>query len=147
LNRASHYNPKTEFYKKELAEIFSLIELLKKNAIIPVVKADKQVHFEIKTNEGITYSYEATLLDDINVYNKNDGNANYFVPADKITLAYTKCLIDGVAGKTGYEVTGTLQSIYQSLVSFINKSGTAIVVADVYKVFIDEDGKTLEQLK
>jgi hypothetical protein len=37
--------------------------------------------------------------------------------------------------------------VNQSLVSFINKSGTAIVVADVYKVFIDEDGKTLEQLK
>jgi energy-coupling factor transporter ATP-binding protein EcfA2 len=30
LNRASHYNPKTEFYKKELNEIFGLIELLKK---------------------------------------------------------------------------------------------------------------------
>jgi energy-coupling factor transporter ATP-binding protein EcfA2 len=147
LNRASHYNPKTEFYKKELAEIFSLIELLKKNRIIPVVYSDKPIRFEIKTKEGQTYSYEATLLDDINVYNKNDGNPNYFVPSDVISLVYTKCLIDGVPTKHGQQHKGTLESIYNDLTVYINKSGTAIIEPDLYKVIMDEDGKTLEQLK
>lgn len=147
LNRASHYNPKTEFYKKELAEIFSIIELLKKNRIIPVVSSDKQIHFEIKTQEGQTYSYEATLLDDINVYNKNDGNPNYFVPSDLIALVYTKCLIDSVAVKHGQQHKGTLQSIYNDLTDYINKSGTAIKEPDLYKIIMDENGKTLEQLK
>ncbi|MFN3909259.1 MAG: AAA family ATPase [Flavobacterium sp.] len=147
LNRASHYNPKTEFYKKELAEIFSLIELLKKNRIIPVVSSDKQIHFEIKTQEGQTYSYEATLLDDINVYNKNDGNPNYFVPSDVISLVYTKCLIDGAPVNHGQQHKGTLQSIYNNLTVHINKSGTAIIEPELYKIIMDENGKTLEQLK
>lgn len=147
LNRASHYNPKTEFYKKELSEIFGLIELLKKNRIIPVLKADEQIRFEIRTNEGQVYSYQATVLDDINVYNKNDGGANYFVPADKITLVYTQCLVDDVPGNTGQRKTATLVEHYQGLVDYINNTRTAIVVADVYQVFINEDGKTLEQLK
>lgn len=147
LNRASHYNPKTEFYKKELAEIFSLIELLKKNRIIPVVYSDKLIRFEIKTQEGQTYFYEATLLDDINVYNKNDGNPNYFVPSDVISLVYTKCLIDGVPAKHGQQHKGTLQSIYNDLTVYINRSGTAILEPDLYKIITDENGKTLEQLK
>jgi len=147
LNRASHYNPKTEFYKKELAEIFSLIELLKKNRIIPVVNLSKQIHFEIKTQEGKTYTYEAILLDDINVYNKNDGNPNYFVLVDVISLVYTKCLIDGAPAKHGQQHKGTLQSIYNDLTVHINKSGTAIIEPDLYKIFMDENGKTLEQLK
>ena len=147
LNRASHYNPKTEFYKKELAEIFSLIELLKKNRIIPVVYSDKQIQFEIKTQEGKTYSYEATLLDDINVYNKNNGSANFFVPSDVITLVYTKCLIDGTPSKHGQQHKGTLQSIYNELVSYINKSGTAIVEPDLYKIIKNENGKTLNDIK
>ena len=147
LNRASHYNPKTEFYKKELAEIFSLIELLKKNRIIPIVAYDQQIHFEIKTQEGQTYSYEATLLDDLNVYNKNDGNPNYFVHSDSITVVFTKCLIDGTPGKNGQQVKGTLQDIYNTLLPFINKTGTAIVEPDLYKIIKDVNGKTLEQLK
>lgn len=146
LNRASHYNPKTEFYKKELNEIFGLIELLKKNKIIPIVKKDKQLHWEIKTSEGKTYFYEAILLDNINVYNKNDGNPNYFVPADKITLVYTQCLIDGVPQTTGQRRPGTLTSLYRELLPFINKSGTAIVEADVLKIFKNEADATLESL-
>ncbi|MDR6571035.1 AAA family ATPase [Chitinophaga ginsengisegetis] len=147
LNRASHYNPKTEFYKKELNEIFGLIELLKKNKIIPIVKADKQLQWEIKTSEGKTYSYEATLLDNINVYNKNDGNPNYFVPADKITLVYTQCLFDGAPQNAGQRHPGTLTSVYRDLITYINKSGEAIVEADVLKVFKDLSGATLESLK
>ncbi len=147
LNRASHYNPKTEFYKKELAEIFMLIELLKKNAIIPVVKTDQKITLEIRTTEGNVYYYEASMLDDINVYNKNDGGPNYFVIGDRVSLTYTQCLIDGVPGAAGQRKNGTLNSIYQDLITYINLTRTAIVEPDVLHVFKDENGNTLEQLK
>ena len=147
LNRASHYNPTTEFYKKELNEIFILIQLLKQNRIIPILKADKKIQLEIKTTEGQLFSYEAKLLDDINVYNRNDGTPNYFVATDKISIVYTQCLIDGKIRKSGQRGVGTLTSVYQGLINYINIAGTAIVEADVLKVFKDENGKTLEQLK
>lgn len=105
------------------------------------------MRWEIKTSEGKTYSYEAILLDNINVYNKNDDGPNYFVAADKITLVYTQCLIDGTPQSAGQRHLGTLVSIYRDLVAYINKSGTAIVEADVLKVFKNESGATLESLK
>lgn len=147
LNRASHYNPKTDFYKKEIAEIFSIIEELKKNKIIPIVLANKMIQFGIKTKQGRDYSYEAKLLDDLNVYNKNDGNPNYFSPKDMITIVYTKCLIDGNPLKHGQRHKGTLESIYNDLIRYINNSGTAIVEPNLYEIIMDENGKTLEQLK
>ena len=123
------------------------MEVLKKNTIIPVVKAGKAINLEIRTNVGQVYSYTATLLDDINVYNKNDGNPNYYIPADKITLVYIQCLINGVASNTGQRHTGTLSSIYQDLITHINSTGTAIVEANGFSVFKNENGQTLEQLK
>lgn len=146
LNRASHYNPTTEFYKRELNEIFILIEVLKQNKIIPIVKNGKQLLWDINTTEGRIYSYEATLLDNLNVYNKNDGSSNYFVTDDRISLVYTKCLVDGKSGRHGQTHIGTLNSIYLDLVNYINMSGTAIVETDMYKIFRNEDGQTLEQL-
>lgn len=146
LNRASHYNPRTEFYKKELAEIFKLIVQLKKNLIVPVVLADSGINFSILTSEENIYSYKATLLDDINVYNKNDGNQNYFVPNDKITIVYTECLIDGVPSAHGQRHNGTLQSIYNDLIGFINTTRTAIVEPVIYKVIKNEEGKMLSEL-
>jgi hypothetical protein len=83
----------------------------------------------------------------MNVYNKNDGSPNYFVPADKITLVYTQCLIDGAPQNAGQRHPGTLASIYRDLVAYINKSGTAIAEADVLKIFKNETGATLESLK
>ena len=87
------------------------------------------------------------MLDDINVYNRNDGTPNYFVATDKISIVYTQCLIDGKIRKSGQRGVGTLTSVYQGLINYINIAGTAIVEADVLKVFKDENGKTLEQLK
>ena len=68
------------------------------------------------------------MLDDINVYNKNDGTPNYFVQNDRITIVYyTECLVDGIPSATRQRHTGTLQSIYNDLIPFINTKGTAIV--------------------
>jgi energy-coupling factor transporter ATP-binding protein EcfA2 len=146
LNPASHYNPLTDFYKKELQEIFSILYLLKNNKRFTVIKCNETINFDINTKSGKVFTYEAKLLNDICVYNKNDGNHNYYVPTDVIGIVFTKCLINGEPSKADQKEKKTLQNIYEDTINYINKEEQAIEY-DILDVFKDKNGFTLEQLK
>jgi hypothetical protein len=64
LNKASHHNPKADFYKKEIEDIFRIIEVLKEMRNIGVIKTNDLMKFAVSTTEGNTYEYVVRLLDD-----------------------------------------------------------------------------------
>ena len=149
LNPTSHYNPKTDYFKRELKEIFSILQLLKGNRNEALLCKDHKIKFDIQTTSGKTYSYTAILLDDICFYQKNDGSASFFIDIDERGYALEKC-VEG-ANETIFnpqqQVKGTLQKIYNETIEYINKTETAIIEIDMYSIFKNENGICLNDLK
>lgn len=149
LNPTSHHNPRTEYYKRELQEIFSILDGLKKNRNEPVLKKDQKVKFEIKTQSGKVFNYTAVLLDHIRLYKKSDGSASFFKDSDERAYAMIGCTENNTnTTMLSHDINRcTIQTLYDDTVAYINRTDVAIVEANLYIVFTDQNGKTLEDLK
>jgi len=149
LNPTSHFNPRTEYFKKELLDIFSILDGLKKNRNKPILEKEQKIKFEIKTENSKTFSYTAILLDTICLYQKSDGTASFYKATDERGYVMIGCSDNDSSTKLlSHEINRcTLQSLYNDTVAFINKTEVALVETDMFKVFTDIQGKTLEELK
>jgi energy-coupling factor transporter ATP-binding protein EcfA2 len=149
LNPSSHYNPKTDYFKKELLEIFSILDSLKKNRNQSALAKDNKIKFEVKTQSGKSFAYTAILLDNIYLYQKSDGSPSFYKDTDERAYAMIGFTEDNTTTTIlTHEINRcTLQTLYTDTVGYINRSQVAIIETDMYKVFTDENGKTLEQLK
>ena len=148
LNPSSHFNPRTEYFKKELQDIFSILEGLKKNKNEPLLKKDQKIKFEIKTQSGKSFIYTAVLLDSICLYQKSGGTASFFKDTDERAYAMISCIEDGKTTSLSHEINRcTLQRLYTDTIAHINKKEVAIIESNILKVFTDEAGAGLEQLK
>ncbi|GMQ25715.1 hypothetical protein Aoki45_23970 [Algoriphagus sp. oki45] len=149
LNPTSHYNPKTDYFKRELEDIFSLIQKLKANRNEAALSKDEKIKFEIKTTSGKTYSYTAILLDDICLYQKFDGSPSFFITTDERGYIMIGCTIDSTTTQIlNHPINrSTLQKLYDDTIAYINKAETAIVETDMYQVFTDVNGNPLNNLK
>ena len=149
LNPTSHYNPRTDYFKRELQEIFTILEALKSNRNEALLFKDDKIKFDVLTTNGRTFSYTATLLDDICLYQKNDGTASFFIDTDERGYVIEKC-VEGVNESTFDNLTkGTLKQLYnetcKGLLDF--KRETAVVEEDMYSLFKNENGIKLKDLK
>lgn len=148
LNPSSHFNPRTEYFKKELKEIFSILEGLRKNRHEPVLRKDEKVKFEIQTQARRTLTYTAILLDDICLYQRSDGTASFFKDTDERGYVLLGCTENGLTQLFNNRTnTCTLQALYEETVGYINQNDIAVVEADMFRVFKNQAGATLEQLK
>lgn len=149
MNSASHYNPKADYYKKELTEIVSILEDLKKNKNQPIIKKNELIKFSVGTQGGITFGYTVRLLDDICLYIKNDGIVSFYNDADKRTYVVIEITeTNQQPTAPNYNMNNmTLLELYNSVMPYINRNHLAIVQSDMYTVFTDVNGQTLEQLK
>jgi hypothetical protein len=149
LNPTSHYNPKTDYFKRELEDIFSIIQKLKANRNEAVLSKDEKIKFEIKGTSGKTYSYTAIIVDDICLYQKFDGSPSFFVNTDERGYIMIGCTIDSITTQIlNHSINrSTLQKLYDDTIAHINQTDTAIVETDMYQVFTDVNGNPLNNLK
>ena len=149
LNPTAHYNPQTDYFKKEIQEIFSILDSLKKNRSEPLLDKNAILKFEIATTEGAIFRYEANLLDDIILYQKNDGSPSFFVDGDERGYLMISCTQDALPSRAlNHEIRKcTLQTLYDETIEFINGHNHSIALADMYTVFTNENGTALENLK
>lgn len=148
LNPSSHFNPRTDYFKKELQEIFSILDGLKRNLNQPLLSKDELVQFSVSTTTGDTFSYTAKLLDDICLYKKNDGSPSFFKDDDERGYVMIGCTVGDTTNILSHEIKKhTLQQLYNDTVAFINRSKVAVVEVDMYKVFKNIDGTNLDDLK
>ncbi len=149
LNPSSHYNPKTDYFKKELLDIFGILDELKKNRNDAVLATDDKIKFRIQTISRHTHDYTVLLLNDINLYKKSDGSASFFKDLDKrgyVMVEYSKD--GGKAKKLNHELKKlTLAELYADTASHYTGKDAAILEADMYTIFTDENGKALNELK
>lgn len=148
LNPTAHFNPRTEYFKKELNEVFSILEGLKKNLHEPVLAKDKKIKFEIHTQSGKLYTYTAILLDGICLYQKSDGTASFFKNDDERAYVMIGCTVDNTTNLLTHEINRcSLQTLYSDTVDFINRTEVAVINTDMFTVFRDENGTSLNDLK
>jgi energy-coupling factor transporter ATP-binding protein EcfA2 len=149
LNPTSHFNPRADYFKKELQEIFSILDGLKKNKNEPTLRTNEKIKFAIKTKSGKTFVYTAVLLENIRLYQKSDGTASFFLDNDERHYSVIHC-IEG-ANETTFDnpTSGTLKGLYDETCAGLlqYKTETSIPETDMLKVFTDAKGKPLEQLK
>lgn len=154
LNKTSHFNPRSNFYKKELEDAFIIFNQLKANRNDIILATDEQIKFFIETNAGARYEYTAILRDDIRLYKRNDGSPSFYKNSDKRNYAVTSSLRDGVEtfpqGRPPFETPlFTLEEFYMETIKGLQNitKETAITQTDMYQVFTDIDNSTLENLK
>ncbi len=150
LNKASHHNPKADFYKKELEDIFQIFEVLKKMRNGGVIRTNDLMRFAVLTNEGNTYEYVVRLLDDIQLYKENDEAASFYKPEDKHGYGLVAYFENGQEhAVSGEQKNKTLRELYDFTTTIIRrkKNETPIIEANLYTVFRNAHNQNLEQLK
>jgi len=78
LNQTSHYNPKSNYYKKELQDTFEILNKLQQYKVIPIFKTDEKIQFDVKSNSGDEFVYTFIILDDIRLYKEPKAGSNSF---------------------------------------------------------------------
>jgi hypothetical protein len=151
LNQTSHYNPKSNYFKKELQDTFEIINELKRYRFDVVVKFDELMNFSIFSGNQTEYVYTFKLLDNIRLYlEPREGALSFYSIGDKRTYA-----LKGFSnnGKTNIvsSVTGslTLDEFYDETISGLEQiiGHNCVRNPDVYSVFKTMDGRTLRDLK
>ena len=151
LNQTSHYNPTSNYFKRELQDTFEILNLLKKFKNDAIVKRDATLHFTISTANGVDYTYFFKPLDDIRLYKEAIDNAtSFYCNTDKMSYGLIGCT-NGTSSKVfkGSMNDLSLQEFYNSTLEKLEStSGESCVHStDVYDTIKNIDGKSLNELK
>lgn len=150
LNKASHHNPKANFYKKELEDIFHIIEVLKEMRNSGVIGTNDLMKFTVSTIEGNTYGYIVKLLDDIQLYKENHQATSFYKPEDKHGYGLVAYFKNGTEHAiNGDQRNMTLQELYDYTIRLIRikLKETPIVAPNVFDVFRNSNNENLIQLR
>jgi energy-coupling factor transporter ATP-binding protein EcfA2 len=151
LNQTSHYNPHSNYFKKELQETFEIINLLNEYRTEALIKKDEFLQLSVTSQSGGAYIYTFKPLDDIRLYLEAKGGAqSLFCPNDKRTYAlvgYTATdkseLINPVTNNM------TLQEFYEATITGLEaKIGEPCTrEADLFEIIKNVKGDSLNELK
>ena len=147
LNPTSHYNPRSNFYRKELEDIFKIYNELKNLRNDPLIGTNETLSFTVETQEGDNYTYTVQLLDDLNIYNKNDESIPDILNKDERSyglISYAKNA-DEPSQANGNENNKTLQELYELTAQKISETlnQNPIIQTDMKEVFRTANGKTI----
>jgi energy-coupling factor transporter ATP-binding protein EcfA2 len=151
LNPLSHFNPTSNYYRKELEDIFQIYYKLNHLRNKPLLEKNSILKFDVNTTNGTKYTYSVQLMDDIRAYNENTGNGTYILETtDKRKYGLVSILTDNTTLKeySGDTPFWSLKEFYEdTLKSIRKKTGTEpIVEPNLLKVFYNEYGVSLLDL-
>lgn len=150
LNPSSHYNPKANFYRKELEDIFKIYFELKHLKAVPLIEKNSIIKFDIVTTDGNKYTYTIQLMDDILYYEKN--NVKYILESkDKSKYGLLGCTINDINTQLfNYPSTSlmTLAKLYLYTTDNIKRHlhKQPIFNYNFTDVYYDNDGISLKDL-
>lgn len=150
LNPTSHYNPKSNFYKKELQDIFEIYETLNRLSNKPLFHTNELISYTVVTEEGDNYTYNFKLLDDICIYDKQDGSDPDILLKDKRSYVLVSYAKNGgqPTVRDDNENDHTLQELYDLTLQKIRDHlhQAPIVETEMKEVFKNENGKSIKSL-
>lgn len=151
LNQTSHYNPNSNYFKKELQETFEIINLLKSYRKDKMVVTDEILKFSVSSNSGKTYSFTFKPLDDILLYLESSSIAvSFYCNDDKRTYGFVD-FTDASGTKPFNLVTNnkTLLEFYNETIDELEKNikEPCVRETDVFEIIRTLEGKSLNELK
>lgn len=150
LNKSSHHNPKAEFYKGELREVFKLYEELNTLRNTPILKTNALLTFTVKSESENLYKYTVKLMDCIRLYNKGDDTESFFLDKDKRSYGMISYAKNGESKNVNGEKSNlTLQELYDFTIETVRTllKEKPIVEVELYDIFKDINGVSLAELK
>ncbi|KEQ31636.1 hypothetical protein N180_15290 [Pedobacter antarcticus 4BY] len=153
LNQTSHYNPKSNYFKKELQDTFEIINELKKYRFDTVVERNSFIQFSIHSDSGEEYIYTFKALDDICLYLEARINAeSFYCVTDRRTYA-----VIGMSHNDKSDIfqpqpickNKTLNELYEETITALEArvGAQCLREADMSTVFKNISGRSLEELK
>ncbi len=141
LNPASHHNPESNFYKKEIQRTFEIIEILNKHKIEVLVHFDEELTFVVQCTSGTVHTYKTTILDNIIVYKKLDSDY-YMIDTEERCYCMSEC--DGKLIE--HKINNmTLQKLYEDTCNYYKSRGELVSYIDALDNF-KYNGKTIREL-
>lgn len=151
LNQTSHYNPKSNYYKRELQDTFEIITELKKYRFDSIIKTDTILQFSVFSKSGKEYIYSFKPLDSICLYLEPKETAtSFYCPNDKRPYALIGFTTEGESELlTPVAPNLTLKDFYiQTIEGLEKKIGEECKKEeDVYSIIKTIDGNNLNKLK
>jgi ABC-type dipeptide/oligopeptide/nickel transport system ATPase subunit len=150
LNPLSHYNPTSNYYRKELEDIFKIYFELNQLRNKPLLEKDSILKFDINTTDGNKYTYSVQLMDDIRAYNGNDGKPTFLLEKDKRRYGYLSVMINDkeLKKRTGDSSVLTLKEFYDETIESIKEhlGKDPVIETDILNVYYNEYGVKLVDL-
>jgi energy-coupling factor transporter ATP-binding protein EcfA2 len=151
LNQTSHYNPKSNYFKRELQDTFEIINELDRYKFEPMIMADQTLQLSISSTKGTEHLYTFKLLDEVKLYlQPKEGTTSFYSPNDKYTVALVGCTSSGTSDLLAHVAQNlTLDEFYDETISGLQKiTGEDYErSANVFSIIKTLDGKTLDELK
>lgn len=151
LNQTSHYNPKSNYYKRELQDTFEIITELKKYRLDSIIKTDTLLQFSVFSISGNEYIYSFKPLDNICLYlEPKDKATSFYCTDDKRPYALVGFTTEGESELlTPVTPNLTLKDFYiQTIEGLEKKIGEECKKEeDVYSIIKTIDGNSLNKLK
>lgn len=151
LNQTSHYNPQSNYFKKELQETFEILNELKKYRTDSVVKTDELLQFSVESQSGTQFTYTFKVLDDIRLYKEPlNGSSSFYCDNDKRIYALVGFTENDktqlITHSTG---SMTLIDFYDETFAGLEKRKNELCIkaTDIYEIIKTIDGKSLNELK
>lgn len=133
LNKLSHNDLKSPYYKSELEKMFSILDELRKLRCDVIVKTDELIFFETTLSIGQAIKIDIKAKDNLVLLSQG--------PIKK----FQKCIFSTVNKHTNglredfYTDDGDLKDVYKNICHHLN----IIPNNDIYSQFIDKNGKSL----
>lgn len=151
LNQTSHYNPKSNYFKRELQDTFEIISELKKYRFDTIIAKDSLLQFSVFSNSGSEYIYTFKPLDNICLYlESKDLAESFYCPNDKRLYA-----LIGFTSNDQSEIIDpvtknlTLEEFYLQTINGLEKmiDEECKKVEDIFSIVKTLEGLTLHELK
>ncbi|WP_413512472.1 AAA family ATPase [Myroides odoratus] len=153
LNQTSHYNPKSNYFKKELQDTFEIINELKKYRFDTVIEKNSLIQLSIYSNSGEEYIYTFKTLDDICLYLEPTINAeSFYCVNDRRIYAVIGMSHNGKSDIFNPQPicrNKTLNELYEETITALEArvGEQCLKEADMSIVFKNISGRSLEELK
>lgn len=136
LNKLSHDDLKSPYYKSELEEMFSILDELRKLKREIILNTDEFIYFETTDSSGQSLKFDVKAKD------------NLVLLKQRTTKKFQKCIFSTVNKNTNGlredfpSDDGDLKVVYKNICHHLNIKANA----DVYSQFKDKNGKLLSSL-
>ena len=151
LNQASHYNPTSNYFKRELQDTFEILKELRRYRNEIIIPNDEILNFTITSRSGNDYNYKFKPLSEIRLnLEPGSGKTSFYCDDDKFTFALVEFTSpNGTVELDKLTNRRTFQEFYDETITGLEAHIKEVCVrsTEIYDTIKNEAGRSLIELK